>query len=259
MFTYSVYQNRSDPMGLDDNIQDVLRLQDVQLANAMNTLRADPSKLNQFITDRKSELYTTVTKEHSDNFQKVFGDLSRASNTTKNILYYHVRNKDLDSLQNEVYQNARGSADAAMMNSQNAKRQVELNEWSAENKRDTLFVLQLTFIVLTITAPLLYLQRMALLPSSVFYGVIGLLVIAVILTIAVRAQYTNKTRDQRFWNRRRFASMGGPPVLPTCEEARGLAERSVNNVSEVAAQAATAASSVQDSLVSATNALFGST
>ncbi len=226
-------------MALEKNIQDVVRLQDVQLANAMNTLRADPTKLNQFITDRKSELYNTVTKEHSDNFQKVFGDLTRASNTTKNILYYHVRNKDLDSLQQDVYENARGSADAAMMNSQNAKRQVEMNDWSAENKRDTLFVLQLTFIVLTITAPLLYVQRMGLLPSSIFYGIIGLLVVAVILTIVVRAQYTSKTRDQRFWNRRRFAGMGGPPVTPTCEDVKGLAERAINDISEVAIQAAT--------------------
>jgi hypothetical protein len=250
-------------MALQKNIQDVLSLQDVQLANAMNTLRADPSKLNQFITDRKSELYNTVTREHSDNFQKVFGDLTRASNTTKNILYYHVRNKDLDSLQQKVYENARGSADAAMMNSQNAKRQVEMNDWAAENKRDTLFVLQLTFIVLTITAPLLYVQRMGLVPSSVFYGVISLLVIAVILTIAVRAQYTSKSRDQRFWNRRRFAGMGGPPVTPTCQEPTGLADDVTQNTMEnridaATAQVANSIEDVQSRLRNAGNALFGS-
>ena len=246
-------------MALDKNIQDVLQLQDVQLANAMNTLRADPAKLNQFITDRKSDLYNTVTKEHSDNFQKVFGDLTRASNTTKNILYYHVRNKDLDSLQSQVYENAKGNADAAMMNSQNAKRQVEMNEWSAENKRDTLFVLQLTFIVLTVTAPLLYVQRAGLLPSSVFYGIMGLLVLAVILTIAVRIQYTEKTRDQRFWNRRRFAQMGGPPVLPTCDEVKGLYQRGVNAVTNVDDSMESNLNDVQSRLANASNTLFGST
>ena len=245
-------------MALDKNIQDVLRLQDVQLANAMNTLRADPSKLNTFITDRKADLYNTVTKEHSDNFQKVFGDLTRASNTTKNILYYHVRNKDLDSLQSQVYENARGNADAAATNSQNTKRQVEMNEWSAENKRDTLFVLQLTFIVLTIAAPLLYVQRMGLLPSSVFYGIVGLLVIAVILTIAVRAQYTEKSRDQRFWNRRRFAQMGGPPVTPTCDEQKGLYERGANALANVEDSLESNLNDVQSRLRNASNALFGS-
>lgn len=246
-------------MSLDRNIQDVLRLQDVELANAMNTLRADPAKLNQFITSRKSELYNTVTKEHSDTFQKVFGDLQRSTDTTKNILYYHVRNKDLDSLQQNVYEKAKGNADAAMMNSQTAKRQVEMNEWTAENKRDTLFVLQLCLIVLTIIAPLLYFQRNGLLPSSVFYGLSGLLVLAVILTIAIRTQYTEKTRDTRFWNRRRFASMGGPPVTPTCDDVQGLATRGIQSVADVSSMIPTDATSVESTLANARDSLFGST
>jgi len=246
-------------MSLDKNIQDVLRLQDVELANAMNTLRADPSKLSQFITDRKSELYNSVTKEHSDNFQKVYGDLQRAGDTTKNILYYHVRNKDLDSMQQGLFDKAKGSADAASMNSQNAKRQFEMNEWSSENKRDTLFVLQLIFIVLTITAPLLYFQRMGALPNTIFYGIVGLLVVAVILTIAVRAQYTNMSRDNRFWNRRRFAQMGGPPVIPTCDDVKGLAQKAMDNVSNVGSFASTASTDIQSTLTNATNSLFAST
>ena len=252
-------------MALDRDIQNVLRLQDVELANAMNVLRADPAKLSQFITDRKSELYNTVAKEHSDNFQKVFGDLQRASDTTKNILYYHVRNKDLDSLQENTFDRVKSTADAATINSQNAKRQVEMNEWASENKRDTLFILQLMFIVLTITAPLLYFQRMGALPTTVFYGIVGLLVVAVVLTIAVRAQYTLSSRDNRFWNRRRFAQMGGPPVIPTCDEARGLAQKAMDSVSNVenalpsALDSATnTATDVQSRLRNATSALFGS-
>ncbi len=254
-------------MGLDRDIQNVLQLQDVQLANAMNTLRADPSKLSQFITDRKSELYNTVTKEHSDNFQKVYGDLQRAGDTTKNILYYHVRNKDLDSLQQSTFDRVKTTADAASINSQNAKRQVEMNEWSAENKRDTLFILQLMFIVLTITAPLLYFQRMGMLPSTVFYGIIGLMVVAVVLTIAVRAQYTQYSRDNRFWNRRRFAQMGGPSVTPTCDDARGLEERGAatnaastmeTNLNAATLQVADGIENVQSRLRNATSALFGS-
>ncbi len=260
----SAYSIEVTTMSLDRDIQNVLRLQDVELANAMNTLRADPSKLSQFITDRKSELYNTVTKEHSDNFQKVFGDLQRASDTTKNILYYHVRNKDLDSLQESTFNKVKTTADAASINSQNAKRQVEMNEWSAENKRDTLFVLQLMFIVLTVTAPLLYFQRMGALPSTVFYGIVGLLVVAVVLTIAVRAQYTEYGRDNRFWNRRRFAKMGGPPVTPTCDETKGLEQRTdaattmENTLNSAAVQFGSGIEDVQSRLRNATSALFGS-
>ena len=210
-------------MSLDQNIRDVFRLQDVELANAMNTLKGDPAKLSQFITARKAQLYNTVTKEHSDNFQKVYGDLGRAADTTKNIMYYHVRNKDLDRTQEAVFKRAAMDADNATYDSQVAKRQFEINEWTSSNKLDTLFFFQLLFIGLTLLAPLLYMSRTGMIPNGVFYGVSLLIVIALVLTVAVRAQYTEKSRDLRFWNRRRFQTMGGPPTPPTCESIQGLA------------------------------------
>lgn len=210
-------------MSLDQNIRDVLKLQDVELANAMNTLKNDPAKLSQFITARKAQLYNTVTKEHSDNFEKVYGDLGRATDTTKNILYYHVRNKDLDRTQEAVLSRAATDADNATYDSQVAKRQFEINEWTSSNKLDTLFFFQLLFIGLTLLAPLLYMSRTGMIPNGVFYGVSLLIVIALVLTVAVRAQYTEKSRDLRFWNRRRFQQMGGPPTPPTCESIQGLA------------------------------------
>jgi hypothetical protein len=206
-------------MSLAQNITNVFTLQNTQLANDLNAVRQDPSKLAQFVAQRKGDLYTTVTQEHSDNFQKTFGDLQRSSDTTKNILYYHVRNKDLDSVQQAVYGRAKQEADAVSFNNQNAKRQFEMNEWTANNKQDTLFILQLTFISLTILAPMLFLQRLGLIPTSVFYGISSLLIIALILTVAVRAQYTEKSRDNRYWNRRRFQQMGGPQITPVCPDA----------------------------------------
>jgi hypothetical protein len=214
-------------MSLDQNIKDVLQLQDVELANAMGALKGDPAKLSDFLTARKGELYNSVTAEHSDNFQKVYNDYVRASEGTKQILYYHVRNKDLDQLQDAVFSRAKGEADAATHDSQNAKRQFEINEWTAGNKRDTLFFLQLLFIVLAVTVPLLYASKTGLAPQSVVYGITGLLGIAVVLTLIIRWQYTQKSRDLRYWNRRRFAQMGGPPTAPTCEAVTGLVNQGI--------------------------------
>ena len=59
-------------MSLEKNIQDTLRLQDIELANAMTSLRNNPAQLSQFISQQKGALYNTVTKEHSDNFEKVY-------------------------------------------------------------------------------------------------------------------------------------------------------------------------------------------
>jgi hypothetical protein len=208
---------------MDQTVRDVLSLQDVQLANAMTNLKNNPSQLIQFIQQQKSSLYNTVTKEHSDNFQKVYNDLERAGDTVKNITYYHVRNKDLDATQGAVLSKAKAEADAATYDSQIAKRQFEINEWTSGNKMDTLFVMQMTFIVLTILTPLLYMVRIGLVPMSVFSMISFLLLAALVLTFVVRYQYHSKSRDLRYFNRRRFASMGGPPTPPTCESVQALA------------------------------------
>jgi hypothetical protein len=50
-----------------------------------------------------------------------------------------------------------------------------------------------------------------------------LLLAALVLTFVVRYQYHDKSRDLRYFNRRRFASMGGPPTPPTCESVQALA------------------------------------
>jgi hypothetical protein len=224
-------------MSLEKNIQDTLRLQDIELANAMTSLRNNPAQLSQFISQQKGALYNTVTKEHSDNFEKVYGDLVRSGDTVKNIAYYHVRNKDLDNTQQSVFSNARAAADAATYDSQIAKRQFEINEWTAGNKRDTLFFMQLLFIALTITAPLLYLTRAGVVPMSVFSTISFLILVALVLTFVVRYQYTDRSRDLRFWNRRRFAQYGGPPTAPTCESVQALYSSSMAATASMADQA----------------------
>lgn len=242
-------------MSLDKNIQDVLQLQDVELANAMNSLKSDGAKLSDFINSRKAAVYNTVTNEHSDNFEKTYNDFVRASEGTKNILYYQVRNKDLDRLQREVFSRAKGEADAATYDSQTAKRQFEVNEWTANNKLDTLFVFQMVFITLTVTAPLLYLSKTGIIPLSLTYLLFSLLCIAIILTLVVRIQYNTQARSNRFWNRRRFAQIGGPPTLPTCEAVRELEGNIKNKYNEFETKAQKYYDSAGDRIQNAYNAL----
>ena len=221
---------------MSDTVNQIQQLQDVELMNAISNLKGNPAKLHDFISNQKADLYKRVAQEHSDTFQKVHGDMIRASNTNNNVMYYAVRNKDLDNLQQSVLSKATGEADAATYNSQTAKRQFEINEWTVGNKQDTLFFLQITLIVFTFTAVLLYFQKTGALPISVFYGISGLLSVAVILTLIVRAQYTNKTRDNRFWNRRRFERMGGPPTIPSCPALESLGTNLAENAQKLETQ-----------------------
>lgn len=217
-------------MSLENTIADVLSLQDVELANAMASLKQDPAQLADFVRQRKAELYDAVSAEHSDSYSKVHGDLIRSGDTIKNVAFYHVRNKDLDATQEAIYENAKADADAVTYDSQIAKRQYEINEWTVGNKRDTLFILQMMLIGLTLIAPLIYLRRIGVIPTSTLSVITFLITLAIALTFAVRYQYTDRSRDLRFWNRRRFAQMGGPPTPPTCEAVKGLAEQSVASV-----------------------------
>jgi hypothetical protein len=205
-------------------------MQDVELANAMNQFRSSGGA-SDYIAQRRGELYNTVSSEHSDSIAKVFGDLQRATDTTKNILYYHVRNKDLDRLQNSIVDQAAMEAANATYDNHNSKRQFEINQWTSENKLDTVFVLQMAFIYLTLTAAMIYGLNAGMIPSSVFYGVTGILSIAVVLTLIVRYQYTAKTRDNRLWNRRRFAKMG-PPVMPNCPAVTGMVADFMENTAQ---------------------------
>jgi len=200
-------------MSLYDDINNTLSLQDIVKASALSDLRNDPNGLQNYINVNTTKLYNAVASEHSDTFQKSFSDLQRSTNTAKNVLYYNSRNKDLNKLQKMVLDRAVSSAEDATYDSQIAKRQFEINEWTNGNKMDTLFFMQLLFIYLTLLVPLYYMKNIGILPSSVFYGVTGLLLFALIMTVVVRAQYTNSSRDNRLWNRRKFAKMGGPPNL----------------------------------------------
>ena len=223
----------------DPTISQVLQLQDIELANSMAGLKQNSAKLANYISSRKANLYNQVVQEHSDTFQKTYGDMVRSNDTINNTMYYFVRNKDLDKLQSAVLGRAQQEAEAASFDAQTGKRQVEVNEWTSGNKQDTLFFLQLMLISFTSLAVLLYLQRLGVIPLSVFTGISTLLSIAVILTLIVRAQYTNKTRDNKYWNRRRFQQMGGPPAAPSCEAVSELYSGAVGGISSLRNQAET--------------------
>ena len=110
----------------------------------------------------------------------------------------------------------KGEALGARHDAQLAKRQFEVNEWTSGNKLDTLFFFQLLFISLMILAPIFYYHRLGIIPGGAFYGIVSLIVLALLLTIIIRSRYTEVIRDYRFWNRRRFPTLPAPRPAPIC-------------------------------------------
>ena len=144
-----------------------------------------------------------------------------------------------DTNKDNLYNTLKTNSDTLISNNNSTERQYEINEWTSNNKLDTLFFYQLLLITLTLLAPLLYLKKNGIIPSTLFYGVSGILAIAVVLTLIVRAQYTYGTRDLRYWNRRRFAKMGGPPTSTSCDAIIAASQANYNVFKSRAAKVAT--------------------
>lgn len=194
------------------------QFQDIELSNALQELRNDPVSLQQFLQNAQTNLYTDVIAEKDGAFQKIYGDLERASSTDKAVQLYKQRNVDVNNLQSELYDARKGEADAAIHDIDLAKRQSEINQWSTGNKMDTLFVYQQVFIILCTVVFMTFLLNGGLITAGLYFGLLFLLVCIAVFTIVNRAQYTQFLRDGRYWNKRKFPTYSTIPVPNICPD-----------------------------------------
>jgi hypothetical protein len=128
--------------------------------------------------------------------------LNNAEATSNNALSYSMmlnRNKTIRDIATDLTtQNKRVNNGAKDTYS----RQSEINEWAAQNKYDTLFFLQTTFIYFCLVVISLYFRQSGIFPDAVFYIILGLGLLIVIGILWNRSSYTSASRDKRFWNRR---------------------------------------------------------
>lgn len=81
-------------------------------------------------------------------------------------------------------------------------RQSEINEWSAQNKLDTLFFLQILFIYFSVIVVSLFLRQYGMMPNAGLYSIVGVGLLIVVGVLWNRSSYTKYNRDKRHWNRR---------------------------------------------------------
>lgn len=97
-------------------------------------------------------------------------------------------------------------------NLETSDRQFEINEWSNNNKLDTLFFMQILFICLTFISTMMFLKLHDYITPYVF--TITSIIAAIIAcgTLILRARYTSVVRDSRYWHKARFPSV--PNAFP---------------------------------------------
>jgi hypothetical protein len=233
-----------------DQVIDYTKLfQDVELATAVGQLKQNPAELQQFLQSQQDKVYTDVVKQKDSTFQKVYGDLSRATEAQEAILMLDKRNKELAQLQQQIYDNQKNSASAVTNDKSLSGRKYEMNQWSAGNKNDTLFVFSMLFIMLSGLILLTALWRIGTISSALCAGLAIPLIIIFVLTVINRSQYTNIFRDKRYWNRNTFNDKYGKIPVPLCPGAlsgieSGMqslesdAQRGINSAGQMAASAA---------------------
>jgi hypothetical protein len=196
-------------------------MNDLKQANASDAnkpINTDQDMLL-FLKNQQDTVFQDVIKQQDASFDKAYGDLQQAVQTQELTTIYDKRNKDLANIQESIYNKQQKNADEVINANNMASRKNEMNEWTVQNKSDTLFVFSSLFITISALLLLTVLWKMHIIPASLWVG-IGLPFILIFILIVVnRSQYTDILRNKRYWNKKIFDGKYGKIPLPSCEGA----------------------------------------
>jgi len=205
-------------------ITDTSTQQAIQLATALAQIQAGgETALNAFSASQRGQLMGTIMREHSDTAVENVAELVSSQDSLNNLMYYYSRNNDVNNIQSSILDRATSEAQGSVRDTHMSKRQFEINEWTASNKAETLFMMQLLLLAVTFTIFMLFLNRMGIIPTSVFTLISSLVFIAFIITFVVRYQYTTYLRNGRYWNRKDYGNM---PIIDAPATCPGVSEGS---------------------------------
>jgi hypothetical protein len=195
---------------------------DAELSTAISQLKNNPAQLQQFLQTQQDVVFKDIIKQKDNTLEKVYGDLNRLSVSQESMLINNKRKNDLSELSDAMYVNQKDKVDAVLDDKNLAERKYEMNEWSINNKKDTLFIFSLGFIILSGLVLLSGLWKMGIISLTLLIT-LGLLLVAILVfTIVNRSVYTNILRNKRYWNRQIFEGKYGTIPIPICPSASSL-------------------------------------
>jgi hypothetical protein len=161
-----------------------------------------------------SQLSTTLT------------GLAAASKMRDHAYAQSVQSTYLQGAQSQI----NAVADDSMERINNATRQFEINEWTTNNRQETIFVYQFVFFGILIATIIGGFYRTGVLGGPIASFLTFIVVAIVVFLIVYRAQYTIFKRDKRYWNKRRFQSAGPILPLPNCPAAVDFVSNLPSNI-----------------------------
>lgn len=173
--------------------------------DACKTNAASPT-CTQYVTGKLSAISTEAMSRKQNTFDKTYIDLQRTMDMDHNATSYGIRNQDMLTMKKFISDYNNQIQTDTDYNESMSKRQFEINEYFYYNKLDTLFFLQVFFIVGLIMAMVLYGNRVGYLSTRQAGMATLILTLLVVIVGVTRYFYTTRTRDHRLWHRRYFGS-----------------------------------------------------
>ena len=172
--------------------------------NAVDSKKNNQTALQAYLDIQKNNVLSEIAKQKSITFDKVYGDLTNVSNVQGSMIVLDQRTNQLDNIQKQVSSKQEQDIHNVKDDKQLAKRKVEMNEWSVENKKETLFIYSIFFMLLTISVFLSALVSIGTISSYLCTSLVALFVIIFIIIVLYRARLTTNYRNKRYWHKRSF-------------------------------------------------------
>lgn len=185
--------------------KDIVDLQDIEKIQFLQGLQGDPAAYSAYISGKKSRIIEETLDTKRASFAKLAGNLGQMMDMDHNSMAALDRTQDLAATQDQIIQNQSKEYGARIYNRDMTRRQVEINNWYYENKRETLFLLQFTLLVVLFIVLVLGVQYYELISAEGANFLIGFALVAGTVTWVYRWWYTNYTRDPMYWSKRHFA------------------------------------------------------
>lgn len=188
--------------------KDIVDLQDIEKVQFLQTLQADPAKYSAYVNDKSGRILAETVDTKRAAFVKMSGDMARMVDMDHNSMATLNRTNDLMMTQKHIIDEQERHVSTKEVNTNMTRRQVEINNWYYENKRETLFVLQLLLlVVLTLVVTLGCLSYGWITQDAADY-LMGFVIVVGAGTWMYRWYYTTTIRDPRYWSQRRFPQDG---------------------------------------------------
>ena len=188
--------------------KDIVDLQDIEKIQFLKTLQADPAKYSAYVSEKTGRILAETIDTKRASFVKVSGDMARLMDMDHNSLAALNRTNDLASTQNQIIEEQGRQINTKGLNRDMTRRQVEINNWYYENKRETLFVLQLILLVVLTLVVTLGVTSYGWITQEASDYLMGFVIIVGAGTWMYRWYYTSTIRDPRYWSQRRFEQDG---------------------------------------------------